>query len=227
MNHLINLDLLQRMPVDARVVLEVGCGAGVLAEAYRRINPNVRYLGIEKEVQSARVAGSPGRLDRVIVGDVETIDLSALGLPEPGVDCLVIGDMLERMIDPWAVLERLSRRVRDGGQVLACISNVQHYSVLVNLLSGRWEYQAETLLDRTHLRFFTLLGIQDLFTRAGLHVFEIVPRWWPSAEFDQFQRLMAPVVRAWGSTHRRSPTRPEPFSTLSGQSVQVSSPGGC
>ena len=126
---------------------------------------------------------------------------AALGLPEaePVVDCLVFADALEHMIDPWGVLARLSRWVRDGGQVLACIPNVQHYSMLVSLLQRPMGIPGRngcpTALD---LRFFTLPGIQDLFARAGLHVFEIVPRWWPDAEFDRFQQLMAPVVRALG-----------------------------
>ena len=52
----VNLDLLRLIPPDARVVLEVGCGAGALAEAYRRINPSVRYLGIEKVAMKAQAA---------------------------------------------------------------------------------------------------------------------------------------------------------------------------
>ena len=156
----VNPDLLRLMPPDARIVLEVGCGAGALAQAYRRINPEVCYLGIEKEPEAADVARSSGRLDRVIVGDAATVEPAALDLPatEPVVDCLVFGDVLEHMVDPWAVLTRLAGWVRDGGQILACIPNVQHYSVLVNLLRGKWEYQDEGLLDRTHLRFFTLQG---------------------------------------------------------------------
>ena len=201
----VNPDLLRVMPPDARVVLEVGCGAGALAEAYRRINPDARYLGIEKVAEAARVAESAGRLDRVVVGDAEGIEPGALGLPDPGaqdqgprVDCLVFGDVLEHMVDPWGVLARLSRWVRDGGQVLACIPNVQHYSVLVDLLRGQWDYQEQGLLDRTHLRFFTLASVRDLFTRSGLAVFEIVPRWWPDSGFDRFQHVMAPVVRDLG-----------------------------
>jgi SAM-dependent methyltransferase len=194
----VNPDLLRFMPPDARSVLEVGCGAGALAQAYRRINPDVCYLGIEKEPEAAGVARTSGRLDRVIVGDAATVESDALDLPAtgPGVDCLIFGDVLEHMVDPWAVLTRLAGWVRAGGQVLACIPNIQHYSVLVNLLRGKWEYQDEGLLDRTHLRFFTLQGVQDLFARAGLQVFELQPRFWPNAEVDRFQQIMAPVLSA-------------------------------
>ena len=111
-------------------------------------------------------------------------------------DCLIFGDVLEHLVDPWAGLARSARLVRDGGQILACIPNIQHYSVIVNLLRGRWDYQDEGLLDRTHLRFFTLASIRDLFVRAGLQVFDIQPRWWPGTEPDRFQQVMAPVLSA-------------------------------
>ena len=194
----VNPDLLRLIPPDAQIVLEVGCGAGALAQAYRRINPKVCYLGIEKDPEAADVARSNGRLDRVIRGDAATVEPAALDLPatEPVVDCLVFGDVLEHMVDPWAVLTRLAAWVRAGGQILACIPNVQHYSVLVNLLRGKWEYQDEGLLDRTHVRFFTLQGIQDLFARAGLHVFEIQPRLSSSTDFERFQQIMAPILSA-------------------------------
>jgi hypothetical protein len=54
--------------------------------------------------------------------------------------------------------------------VLACIPNVQHYSVLARLIRGNWRYEDEGLLDRTHLRFYTREGIEDLFEEAGLAI---------------------------------------------------------
>jgi precorrin-6B methylase 2 len=194
----VNPDLLRVMPPDARVVLEVGCGTGALAEAYRRINPRVEYLAIEKNPEAGQAALSVGRVDRLFVGDVESLDLSALDLCDtsPGVDCLVFGDVLEHLVDPWTILARLARSVSDGGQIVACVPNTQHYSVIVALMRGAWDYQDEGLLDRTHLRFFTLSGIQDLFIKAGLQVFEIQPRWWPSGELERFQQIMAPVLSA-------------------------------
>ena len=194
----VNLDLLRLMPPDARVVLEIGCGAGALAEAYRRINPDVTYLGVEQHPAAADAALASGRTDRVFLGDVGAFDPASLGLSEalPTVDCLVLGDVLEHLVDPWSILARLVPLVRETGHVLACVPNIQHYSVLLNLLRGKWEYQDEGLLDRTHLRFFTLQGLQDLFAQAKLQVFEVQPRWWPDPEFERFEKLMAPVVSA-------------------------------
>ena len=40
-------------------------------------------------------------------------------------------------------------------------------------MSGHWTYADEGLLDRTHLRFFTLESTKAMFADAGLHVFEI------------------------------------------------------
>jgi SAM-dependent methyltransferase len=196
----INGDLLRLMPPDARVVLEVGSGTGALAEAYRRINPDVRYLGIEKLPAAAHEASENSRIDRMFTGDAAVVEPTHLGLSEidPRVDCLVFGDVLEHMADPWTVLARLAQWVREGGHVLACIPNIQHYSVVLNLLRGKWEYRDEGLLDRTHLRFFTLEGMRELFAHAELKVFDIQPRWWPDASFDRFQQVMAPVLTSLG-----------------------------
>jgi SAM-dependent methyltransferase len=196
----VNADLLRTIPPDACTVLEAGCGTGALAEAYRRINNRVTYYGIEKNREAVKIAGLVGRIDRLIEGDLEDMGPLVPGLSEeqPSVDCLIFGDVLEHLLDPWSVLARLVRLVRDGGQILACIPNVQHYSVIINLMRGRWDYQDEGLLDRTHLRFFTLSGIRDLFSKAGLQIFDIQPRWWPGNEPEQFQQVMAPVLNSLG-----------------------------
>jgi SAM-dependent methyltransferase len=186
------------IPPDADVVFEAGCGTGSLAEAYRKVNSGVMYYGIEKNADAARVAESIGRINNVIVGDVEAVDPLALGLSDeqPSVDCLIFGDVLEHLIDPWAVLAKLVRLVRNGGQILACIPNIQHYSVIVSLMRGAWTYQDEGLLDRTHLRFFTLSGIRDLFSKADSQIFDIQPRWWSGDEAERFQQVMTPVLHA-------------------------------
>jgi hypothetical protein len=55
-----------------------------------------------------------------------------------------------------------------GGYVVASIPNVQNLDVVWRLLRGRWDYRERGILDRGHLRFFTLNGVYDLFEQAGL-----------------------------------------------------------
>jgi SAM-dependent methyltransferase len=193
----VNADLLRLLPRDARHVLEVGCGTGAMAAAFKRFNPTTRYVGIERHAPAAEVAA--GRLDRVIVADAERVGPEEVGEPSPRFDCLILGDVLEHLQDPWALLRRMAGWVADGGQVLACIPNVQHWSVVAGLIAGRWDYRDEGLLDRTHLRFFTLETILEMFAAAGLLVHEVLPRWWPDEGFERYLQLMAPVARALGA----------------------------
>ncbi len=194
----VNPDLLRLIPPDARLIVEVGCGAGALAAEYRRVNPAVRYVGVERHEAAAREAAGPGRVDRVVLADADRLDLAALDVPPGGADVLVFGDVLEHLADPWTLLTRLVPLLREGGQAVACIPNTQHWSVLSGLMAGRWDYADEGLLDRTHLRFFTLDTMVAMLAGAGLRVFDARPRQWPDPRHDAFVATMGPAMTGLG-----------------------------
>ena len=56
------------------------------------------------------------------------------------------------------------------------VPNVGHYSVVEDLLAGRWDYLPIGLLCSTHYRFFTRRTLEDMLHSAGLHDFEIIPQ---------------------------------------------------
>ena len=189
----VNPDLLRLIPAEARSILEVGCGAGALGAAFKQQQPQARYFGIEAMAQPAERARQV--LDRVICADVEN-DLAALD-ELPALDCLVYGDVLEHLRDPWSCLDRHVQRLASGGTVLACIPNVQHWSTLLMLLQGEWPLMDEGLFDRTHLRWFTRAGVIRLMRGAGLELQQIQPRIFQPEQAQALVTQLRQCCRVW------------------------------
>jgi 2-polyprenyl-3-methyl-5-hydroxy-6-metoxy-1,4-benzoquinol methylase len=149
-------------------VLDVGCAAGDLAEVLAEHRCQV--TGIEIDPEAARLAEK--RCERVIVGDVENLDLGE-ELDGESFDVIVFGDALEHLKDPLRTLARLKPFLRPEGYVAASIPNVAHGSVRLALMQGKFQYSSLGLLDNTHLRFFTRESIEQLFEDAGFLVTEL------------------------------------------------------
>lgn len=204
----VNRSLLNRLPTDARLALEVGCGTGAFGHAYKGLNPHAAYLGVE--LFQAAAAEARGQLDRVVVGDIETDEtLAALDAALAGaqVDLLVFGDVLEHLRDPWAVLARLRERAAPGAACVACIPNVAHWSLVLGQAAGRWDYADSGLLDRTHLRFFTLASAAAMFRQAGWSVVDASSRVIDPERTEAVLKdlePMAPALRTDAATLRRN-----------------------
>lgn len=160
----VNPELLEIVPLTARRVLELGCGEGVFAQAYRARNPRAYYAAIEIHGPSAAIAET--RVDRLLQGDFEGMD-DAEVTGGTLFDVIVMGDVLEHMSDPERVLARLKTLLSDDGYLALSVPNVAHWSALFHLINGRWPAQDSGLFDRTHLRFFTLQSLTEALHKAG------------------------------------------------------------
>jgi 2-polyprenyl-3-methyl-5-hydroxy-6-metoxy-1,4-benzoquinol methylase len=165
-------ELLPLVPSTASRVLDIGCGEGEFARSLRaaRQSSRLEIVGIELCEGPAQLAA--GVLDKVIVGNVEQLDLPY----EEYFDCVILADVLEHLIDPWRMVSRVKRFLRRNGHVVASIPNVQHWVVLAGLMIGNWEYCDFGVMDRTHLRFFTGKSINSLFKSNGFELRYMKPR---------------------------------------------------
>lgn len=156
--------LLELVPEEQGArVLDVGCATGYFAKELTERRSS-RVTGIEVSPEAAELARR--ECERVIVGDIETLDLEA-ELGEERFRTIVFGDVLEHLRDPAQTLARIRPFLTDTGSVVASIPNISHGSVRLALLAGEFRYREQGLLDRTHLRFFTREGVQDLFEESG------------------------------------------------------------
>jgi SAM-dependent methyltransferase len=158
-------DIEKILPERLGSVLEIGCASGATMAWLRSIRPVEFARGIEIVPEIAAEAQSA--FDEVIVGNIESLALADDRL----FDAVIALDVVEHLVDPWAALRSLRALLRPDGVVLASIPNVSHWQVSCALFfGGRWDYQQEGLLDKTHLRFFTEDTVNALFVDAGYAV---------------------------------------------------------
>ena len=189
-----NPDLLDRIPLSASVVLDVGCSTGSLLANYRRFNPRARLLGIDKDPESVELAKQ--RLDEVAMVDVEDEPLP-FALDRP-IDCIIYGDVLEHLRDPWPVLQRHAEALGDDGTILICVPNLEHWSFADRLLRGVWDYELMGLLDKTHLRWFSLESMRRGLNAIGLYPCDVRPRVFDAKQAEAFANKLAPGLVALG-----------------------------
>lgn len=153
------------LPKKCGRVLEVGCGSGATLGWLRRDHQAAHTVGVE-------IAESAAEIARTLANEVFCLDFERHDLPGDAqpFDLILCLDVLEHMVDPWAVVDRLATRyLKVGGTLLVSLPNVRHYSVVLALLfGGRWDYEDAGLLDRTHLRFFTQASAKALLTHPHL-----------------------------------------------------------
>ncbi len=155
------------IPPDSRSALDVGCGRGGFARTLREaLGPGARIVGIDAVEVNVDCARSDRGFDEVIHGYFP----DALSGSGERFDLLTFLDVLEHMLDPWTALEATREHLVPGGHVLATIPSVRVWSVVAQLLKGRWDYQEQGSLDRTHVRFFTKQTMIDMFHGCGYEV---------------------------------------------------------
>lgn len=163
-------DILDLVPDNINKVLDIGCSTGTLGEKIKTRN-RAEVVGIEIDEQMAKVANE--KLDRVIIGNIEKTDLADC-LSNNYFDCIIFADILEHLDNPWDVLKRTAIFLNGEGIIIASVPNVRHYTTIINLvIKGYWPYRERGIHDKTHLRFFALKNIREMFQNAGLEIVKI------------------------------------------------------
>lgn len=153
------------IPPQAARILEVGCGEGHFG---RRLKEGTQREVWGVEIVEAAVRVAEQQLDKVLSGDISScID----DLPLNYFDVAVFNDVLEHLIDPEDILARIKPHLSGRGVVVSSIPNIRFFPTFYDLLvRGKWEYEESGILDRTHLRFFTVESIRAMYERLGYEV---------------------------------------------------------
>ena len=150
-----------------RRVLELGAASGHVTRAL--VEQNCTVTAIEYDPEAARDLKDAAQ--EVIVGDLNDPEVFA-GLPG-GYDVVLAGDVLEHLLFPQQVLNRIADQLAPHGHVVVSLPHVAHVDMRLALLQGRFDYNAYGLLDDTHIRFFTIKTIKEMVKKAGLVITDL------------------------------------------------------
>ncbi len=180
-------DVLPLLPENlgpASSVLEIGCGRAATGALIKE-RFGCRVVGVELNPEAA--AAAEARLDRVIQGDVQTVE------PGETFDAIVAFELFEHLTEGQSFLERAAGWLRAGGRMVFSVPNVGHYSVVEDLIAGRWDYVAMGLLCATHVRFFTRRTLEDWLHAAGFDRYRIDAQTTPlPARIDALSQSLEP-----------------------------------
>jgi len=165
-------DVLAHIPGAPRSVLDIGCGFGSTTAVLRGRGSLDLAIGVEIEPAAAEEARQ--HFDHVYCSAVEDAPFEEKIAPGT-LDCALCLDVLEHLVDPWAVVKRVSPLLKTGGRLYISVPNIRNWKFILRLLTrGDFHYRSSGLLDRTHLRFFVRKTAMQLGESGGLSVVKAV-----------------------------------------------------
>jgi 2-polyprenyl-3-methyl-5-hydroxy-6-metoxy-1,4-benzoquinol methylase len=146
-------------------VLDVGTATGMLARMCQ--NKTLHFFGVESNASWAQIA-SPF-YEKILIQSIDAIAEDFL----KGYDAVILGDVLEHLSAPDAVLQRLVNLQSPESLFIISVPNVANLWVRLSLLFGRWDYTDRGILDRTHLHFFTRKSLMRMVKETGLEIISV------------------------------------------------------
>lgn len=167
----------QLIPQGA-IILDIGAGNGILPRLLQALDKSVEIDAVEPDPVAREVATPcyrtifPGGLEAYLTSCPRDVRY----------DFIVLADVIEHLANPEPILRSLKSLLSPGGSVVVSTPNVAFASVRLALLNGCFDYVDSGILERTHLRFYTLKTLQHLFASTDLY---------PAAQFHCLRHPLA------------------------------------
>lgn len=177
-------------------VLEIGCGPGSITKVLVQ-QGQCRVTALELDSDSIKKVEP--YCETAMQADLNSEEWPHLLDGVEPFDVVVAADVLEHLYDPWTTLKRMASLIGPNGYLVISLPHAGHAAVVSCLINSDFEYHDCGLLDRTHIRFFGLKNIQDLFAQANLKIIEVRYVITPPEETDlaaHWSRLPAKVQNA-------------------------------
>ena len=152
-------------------VLELGCSTGFFSK-YLSQKRACSVVGVEVDPLAAAEARK--FCNQVLVCDLNSPEWIE-GLPHQAFDAILMGDVLEHLVEPRAVLDGIQPMLAPNASIIISLPNIVYWRTRFKILCGRFEYESFGILDHTHLRFYTPKTARKMIESAGYQIIRFHP----------------------------------------------------
>lgn len=167
-------DLISILPKNtSQKILEIGSGGGNTLVEIKKKKLASEVVGVDIFTLPDTNQQNP-IIDKFIFANLETDDLD---FPEEYFDVIIAGDVLEHLVDPWKVVEKITKFLKKGGAFIVSVPNLREINTISKIVfGGTFNYDpAGGIMDKTHLRFFCKKNVPDLFNKNIYHINSVRP----------------------------------------------------
>ncbi|MVM39568.1 methyltransferase domain-containing protein [Spirosoma sp. HMF3257] len=178
-------DLISQMPLNPNGrVLEIGSGGCDTLVAIKERKLAAEVFGVELfAIPNSNQQNT--LIDRLFIGNIED---QLPDYPTDYFDVILCGDVLEHLIDPWKTVERITPYLKKGGVIIVSCPNIREVVNLSRIfLTGRFQYKASGIMDKTHLRFFGKKDLTELLTTDQLKPIRSIPNYFITPRRARFR----------------------------------------
>ena len=176
------------------VVLDLGCGDGSSTRLLQDAAPDHEFIGVDWSISALDRARSRGIA--VVRGDLT----GRLPFEEGHADVVVLGEVIEHLVDPDHTMDEIRRVLHPGGHLLLSTPNLAAWFNRLLLLAGIQPVFSEVSLRGIygrpgrdvvgHLRLYTRRALVSFLEASGFSDVHV-----DGAHFEGMPRVSTPVDR--------------------------------
>jgi 2-polyprenyl-3-methyl-5-hydroxy-6-metoxy-1,4-benzoquinol methylase len=155
-------DLEKLIPEGVKSILDIGTAMGGYGRGLKRNRPDVVITGVEMNPEMAELATK--YYDHFYACKFEQ-------LPQGQIyDMINCGDIIEHLYNPWEAFNKINQLLKPKGYLVLSVPNVGHWTIVADLLNGKFEYIPVGLQCITHIRWFTETSIKQALNDSGFEI---------------------------------------------------------
>lgn len=144
-------------------ILDIGCSKGFIGEGLH--GSSFKFYGIEIDEEDAKIASK--YYTEVKIAD---LDKEKIVYKKDFFDVMILNDVIEHLKSSAETASYFKPFLKKDGIMIISTGNVANLYIRLKLLFGNFDYEDRGILDRTHLKLFTLKTFRQLVHESGLKI---------------------------------------------------------